>query len=84
LGALGVVFGGVGDLPPDVAGSWDRIRQLSLQMLAGAALGDLPRLARELIGELEERRKLILTSRACAGSRPPHCGSSRMRPRPTG
>lgn len=38
---------GVGDLPPDVARSWDRIRRLSLRLLAGAALADddLPRLA---------------------------------------
>jgi len=58
----------MGELPPDVARSWDRIRRLSLQLLAGAALpDDLPRLARELINELEERRRLILTSRrGCA------------------
>jgi hypothetical protein len=48
------------------------VRQvLSLQMLAGAALadGDLPRLAQELIDELEERRRLILTSRTFAPTR---------------
>jgi Sigma-70, region 4 len=58
-------------MPPDVARSWDRIRQLSLQMLAGAALadGDLPGLAQELIDELEERRRLILTSRTFAQTR---------------
>lgn len=61
----------VGDLPSDVADSWDRLRQLSLQNLAGAALadGDLPRLAQELLEELEERRRLILTSRTFAQTR---------------
>ena len=71
LGDLLALAPGVGDLPSDVARSWDRIRRLSLQMLAGAALadGDLPRLARELIDELEERRRLILTSRTFAQTR---------------
>jgi hypothetical protein len=65
LGDLLTLAPGVGDLPPDVAASWDRIRQLSLPPLAEAAIGDadLPRLAWELIDELEERRRLILTSR---------------------
>jgi Sigma-70, region 4 len=56
------------DLPPDVARSWDQIRQLDLRPLAGAprADGDLPRLAFDLIDELEERRRLILTTRTFA------------------
>ena len=59
------------DLPPDVARSWDRIRRLPLRLLAGAALpdGDLPQLARDLLDELEERRRLILTSRTFAPAR---------------
>jgi hypothetical protein len=71
LGDLLTLAPGVGDLPPDVARSWDRIRRLSLQMLAWAALadGDLPRLAQELMDELEERRRLILTSRTFAQTR---------------
>jgi hypothetical protein len=71
LGDLLTLAPGVGDLPPDVARSWDRIRRLSLQTLAGAAPadGDLPRLAQELIDELEERRRLILTSRTFAQTR---------------
>ncbi len=71
LGDLLTLAPGLGNLPPDVAASWDRIRQLSLQVLAGAALADsdLPRLARELIDELEERRRLILTSRTFAQTR---------------
>ena len=56
------------DLPPDVARSWNCIRQLDLRSLAGAALtgGDLSRLASDLLGELEERRRLILISRTLA------------------
>jgi hypothetical protein len=71
LGDLLTLAPGAGDLPPDVARGWDRIRRLSLQMLAGAALadGDLPRLAQELIEEIEGRRRLILTSRTFAPTR---------------
>ena len=71
LGDLLTLAPDVGDLPPDVARSWDRIRRLSLQMLAGAVLadGDLPRLAQELVDELEERRRLILVSRTFAQTR---------------
>jgi Sigma-70, region 4 len=58
-------------LPPDVVRSWDRISQVDLLTLAGAALpdGDLPQLARDLLDELEERRRLILTSRTFAPDR---------------
>ncbi len=58
----------VQDLPADVARSWDRIRQLDLRPTAAATLpdGDLPQLARDLLDELEERRRLILTSRTFA------------------
>jgi Sigma-70, region 4 len=60
----------VEDLPPDVARSWDRIRQLRLRLLAAALPDDdLPRLARELLDELEDRRRLILTSRTFAATR---------------
>ncbi len=71
LGDLLGLAPGVSDLPPDVARSWDRIRQLDLRPLAGAALadGDLPRLAFDLLDELEERRRLILTSRTFAPAR---------------
>ncbi len=71
LGDLLTFAPGLGDLPPDVARSWDRIRQLGLHRLAGTALadGDLPRLARDLLGEIEERRRLILTSRTFAPGR---------------
>lgn len=59
------------DLPPDVARSWERIGQLDLRLLARPALpdGDLPRLASNLLGEVEERRRLILTERTFAPHR---------------
>ena len=71
LGDLLTLTLGMEVLPPDVARSWDRIRQLDLRTLAGAALpdGDLPQLARDLLDELEERRRLILTSRTFAPDR---------------
>ena len=71
LGELLTLAPGVGDLPPDVASSWNRIRELSLQSLAGTARadGDLSRLAQDLIDELDERRRLILTSRTFAQTR---------------
>jgi hypothetical protein len=68
LGDLLALAPGVKDLPPDVADSWDRIRQLGLRPLAGTELpdGDLPQLARDLLGEIGERRRLILTARTFA------------------
>jgi len=71
LGDLLTLAPDVQDLPPDVARSWERIRQLDLRPLAGAALpdGDLPQLARDLLDELEERQRLILTSRTFAPAR---------------
>jgi len=71
LGDLLTLAPGAKDLPPDVAHSWARIRQLGLRPLAGTALpdDDLPQLARKLLGELEERRRLILTSRTFAPGR---------------
>lgn len=63
-----VLAPGVKDLPPDVAEGWDRVRQLRLRPLAGTELpdGDLAQLARDLLGEVEERRRLILTARTFA------------------
>ncbi len=71
LGDLLALAPGVRDLPPDVARSWDRVRQLGLRPLAGTELpdGDLPQLARDLLGEVEERRRLILTTRTFAPDR---------------
>ena len=71
LGDLLTLIPGMEVLPPDLTRSWDRIRQLDLRTLAGAAVpdGDLPQLARDLLDELEERRRLILTSRTFAPTR---------------
>ena len=68
LGDLLTLVPGVKDLPPDVASSWDRVRQLGLRLEAGTELpdGDLAQLARDLLGEIGERRRLILTSRTFA------------------
>jgi hypothetical protein len=68
LGDLLVLAPGVKDLPPDVAEGWDRIRQSGLRPLAGNELpdGDLAQMARDLLGEVEERRRLILTARTFA------------------
>jgi hypothetical protein len=62
---------GAQDLPTDVARSWDHIRQLDLRTLAEATLParDMPQLALDLLDELEERRRLILTSRTFAPTR---------------
>jgi Sigma-70, region 4 len=59
------------NLPPDVARCWDSICQLDLRLLAGSAMpdADLPQLACDLLGEVEERRRLILTSRTFAPHR---------------
>jgi Sigma-70, region 4 len=55
-------------MPPDVARCWDRLAQLSLRPLAGPAEpdGHIARLAAELLGETDERRRLIMTSRTFA------------------
>jgi Sigma-70, region 4 len=71
LGDLLTFTPGMEVLPPDITRSWDRIRQLDLATLAGTTLpdGDLAQLARDLLDELEDRRRLILTSRTFAPTR---------------
>jgi len=72
FGDLITLAPGVVELPPDVARSWDRIRQLSLQSLTGTTSPghDLPRLAWRLLKEVaDDRRRLILTSRTFAPER---------------
>ena len=80
LGDLLTLAPGIADLPPDVARSWDRIGQLRLGPLGGAAPpdGDLAQPARDLLDEVEERRRLILTSRTFA-SAPAHLRQPRRR-----
>src|SRR5271166_766849 len=72
LGDLVTLAPGIAELPPDVARSWDRIRQLNLQSLTSTASPghDLPQLAERLLGEVaDDRRRLILTSRTFAPER---------------
>jgi Sigma-70, region 4 len=58
-------------MPPDVARGWDLLAQLSLRPLAGPAEleGQVAWLAGELLGEVDERCRLILTSRTFAPGR---------------
>jgi Sigma-70, region 4 len=55
-------------MPPDVARCWDRLAQLTLRPLAGPSApdGNVTRLAGELLGQTDPRRRLILTSRTFA------------------
>ena len=68
LGNLLTLAPAAAGMPPDVARCWDRLAQLSLRPLAGPAEpdGHVARLAAELLGETDERRRLILTSRTFA------------------
>jgi hypothetical protein len=71
LGDLLTPTPAAGRMPADVAGCWDRLAQLSLQPLAGPTEpgGQVTRLAAQLLGETDERRRLILTSRTFAPER---------------
>ncbi len=71
LGDLLTLAPAAAGMPADVARCWDRLAQLSLQPLAGPAGpgGHLTRLAAQLLGETDERRRLILTSRTFAPER---------------
>ncbi len=68
LGNLLTLAPAAAGMPPDVARCWDRLAQLSLRPLAGQAdpAGHAARLAGELLGETDERRRLILTTRTFA------------------
>ena len=68
LGNLLTLAPAAAGMPPDVARCWDRLAQLSLRPLAGPAEpdGHVARLAAELLGETDERRRLIMTSRTFA------------------
>jgi sigma-70-like protein len=58
-------------MPPDVARCWDRLAHLSLGPLAGPAAPDrnVTRLAGELLGQTDPRRRLVLTTRTFAPHR---------------
>ena len=67
LGNLLTLAPAAAGMPPDVARCWDRLAQLSLRPLAGPAEPDGPlALAAELLGETDDRRRLIITSRTFA------------------
>jgi len=71
LGDLLTLAPAAAGMPADVARCWDRLAQLSLQPLAGPAEpgGHVTRLAAQLLGETDERRRLILASRTFAPER---------------
>jgi hypothetical protein len=68
LGDLFTLAPAAAGLPADVARHWDRLAQLSLRPLAGPAEpdGHVTQLAEQLLGDTDERRRLILTSRTFA------------------
>lgn len=71
IGDLFTLAPAAADLPADVARRWNRLAQLSLRPLAGPAEPDgyVTQLAEQLLGETDERRRLILTSRTFAGGK---------------
>jgi len=68
LGNLLTLAPAAAGMPPDVARCWDRLARLSLRPLADPARpdGQVAQLAGELLGETDERRRLILASRTFA------------------
>ncbi len=71
LGDLLILAPAATGMPPDVTRCWDRLARLSLRPLVGSAVSDghVGRLAGELLGELDERRRLILTSHTFASNK---------------
>jgi len=71
LGDLVVPGAATAHMPPDVAHSWRCLAQLSLQPLAGPTPqpAHVARLADDLLDEIDQRCKLILTSRTFAPNR---------------
>jgi hypothetical protein len=67
-GDLSLLVSAATPLPPDVAAAWDHIRQLELCLIAGQMLpkASLAALAEELLAEVDQRRRLIVTSRTFA------------------
>lgn len=71
LGDLLTLTPAAAGMPSDVARCFDRLTRLSLRPLAGPAEpeGNLTRLGEALLGEIDERRRLILTARTFAPHR---------------
>jgi hypothetical protein len=67
MGDVFALADGVVGLPPDVTRAWDVVAGTSLRSLAEPPdEKDLPYLAEELLGQVGERRRLILTERTFA------------------
>jgi hypothetical protein len=70
LGEVLTLADSIPGLPPDLARAWERITRTSLRSLADpSGAEDLPRLAEELLQQVEQRRRLILTARTFARDR---------------
>jgi hypothetical protein len=71
LGDLLTLTSAAAGMPSDVARCFDRLTRVSLRPLAGPAGpdGNLTRLGEALLGEIDERRRLILTARTFAPQR---------------
>jgi hypothetical protein len=80
---LNLLAGGTRQLPPDVAAAWDHIRRLDLRQIAGQLLPgtSLAALAAEFLAEVDQRRELIVTSRAFAPPAAAHLRPPGRRPR---
>jgi hypothetical protein len=68
LGDLLTLAPATNDMPADITCQWERLARLSLRPLVGPAkpCENLTQLAMELLGETDERRQMILTSRTFA------------------
>lgn len=68
LGDLLTLAPATNGMPADVTCQWERLARLSLRPLVGPAkpCENLTQLAMELLGETDERRQMILTSRTFA------------------
>lgn len=68
LGDLLTLAPAINGMPADVTCQWERLARLSLRPLVGPAkpCENLTQLAMELLGETDERRQMILTSRTFA------------------
>jgi hypothetical protein len=67
-GDLSMLASAPPELPPDVAAAWNHVRGLDLRLIAARLLPEasLAELAEELLAEVDQRRRLIVTSRTFA------------------
>jgi hypothetical protein len=70
LGDVLALADGFADLPPDVTRAWKLIAETRLSLLADCpAEENLPDLAEDLLQQVDQRRRLILTTRTFAENR---------------